>query len=149
MQNERNAATGNQSGSTLANSIRTVKLRRAGRTWLLVTTLAGLMHACSASPASSEGRYPEKKRPEPARSASDGEILGAQRQSPEDTLEGSLTNEHGAPNPHEERAEKNPEPEPCVEPRPDGTLPATSPSGIPTQRRCPLEPEPTAPAGER
>ena len=149
MQNERNAASGDQSGSTLAGSIRTAKVRRAPRTWLLITVIAGLIQACAASPASSEGRYPEKKRPEPARSASDGEILGAQRQSPEDTLEGSLTSEHAAPNPREEREEKTPEPEPCVEPGPDGTLPATSPSGIPTQRRCPLKPEATPPASER
>jgi hypothetical protein len=141
MQKERNAVGGIHSSRILAG-----KVRRAARIWLTVTALAGLIQACSASPAGSEGRYPEKKRPEPARSASDGEILGAQKQSPEETLEGSLTNEHAAPNPRDEREEKSAQPEPCVEPRPDGTLPATSPSGIPTQRRCPLKPtlEPAA-----
>jgi len=143
MQNERNAASGIQSGSISAG-----KVRRAARTWLVLTACAGLLQACSASPGGTEGRYPEKKRPEPARSASDGEVLGAQKQSPEETLEGSLTNTHAAPNPRDEREEKSPPPEPCVEPNPDGTLPATSPSGIPTQRRCPLKPGPAPAADE-
>ena len=50
----------------------------------------------AASPREAE-RYPEKKRPEPLRSASDGEVMGANEQSPEDTLEGSPTNLHAAP----------------------------------------------------
>lgn len=54
-----------------------------------------LAQACAGS-AGDSSRYPEKKRPEPARSASDGEILGANRQAPEDTLEASVTNQHGA-----------------------------------------------------
>jgi hypothetical protein len=143
MQQKHSAARDKQSGSgkRVAGNV-----SRATRTWLLVTALAGLVQACSSSPGLSE-RYPEKKRPEPARSASDGEILGAQKQSPEDTLEGSLTNEHAAPNPRDEREEKPPPPEPCVDPNPDGTLPATTPSGIPTQRRCPLKPS-APPAGE-
>lgn len=41
-------------------------------------------------------RYPERKRPEPLRSASDGDVMGAQNQSPEDTLEASPTNLHPA-----------------------------------------------------
>lgn len=145
MQKERNAPSGAQSASGLQNG----KVKRATPTWLLVTACAALIQACS--PAASGSRYPEKKRPEPARSASDGEILGAQRQSPEDTLEGSLTNEHAAPNPRDEQdaEKKSLEPEPCVEPRADGTLPATTPSGIPTQRRCPLKPQATPAAGER
>jgi hypothetical protein len=57
-----------------------------------------LLAGCSASSSpAEEPRYPEKRRPEPARSASDGEVLGAHGQSPEDTLEGSPTNEHPAP----------------------------------------------------
>lgn len=144
MQNERNAAIGFQSGTLLARSSH----RQLGRACLVVA-LAGLLQACAGSPGGSEGRYPEKKRPEPARSASDGEVLGAQQQSPEDTLEGSLTNEHAAPNPREEREGHSLEAEPCVEPRADGTLPATSASGIPTQRRCPLKPEAIPEAGER
>ncbi len=57
-----------------------------------------LLAGCGASSSpAEEPRYPEKKRPEPARSASDGEVLGAHGQSPEDTLEGSPTNEHPAP----------------------------------------------------
>lgn len=124
-------------------------MQKATHSWLLVTACAGLLlQACAGSGTLNE-RYPEKKRPEPARSASDGEILGAQRQSPEDTLEGSLTNEHAAPNPREERDERVPQAEePCVEPRADGTLPATSPSGVPTTRRCPLKPEPIPGASE-
>jgi hypothetical protein len=56
-----------------------------------------LAQACAGADSGGESsRYPEKKRPEPARSASDGEILGANRQAPEDTLEASVTNEHGA-----------------------------------------------------
>lgn len=59
---------------------------------------AGVLTACSAPPSGGEEpRYPEKRRPEPLRSASDGEVMGANRQSPEDTLEGSPTNEHPAP----------------------------------------------------
>jgi len=62
--------------------------------------------ACSAA-ATSE-RYPERKRPDAPRSASDDEVLGASRQDPADTLEGSLTTEHAAPrSPHaEEHAEE-------------------------------------------
>lgn len=62
--------------------------------------------ACGAA-ATSE-RYPERKRPDAPRSASDDEVLGASRQDPADTLEGSLTTEHAAPrSPHaEEHAEE-------------------------------------------
>ena len=66
----------------------------------LVSTLAlsAALAGCSApAGGNEEPRYPEKKRPEPLRSASDGEVMGANRQSPEDTLEGSPTNEHPAP----------------------------------------------------
>lgn len=52
---------------------------------------------CAGSPEpAAEPRYPEKRRPPPLRSASDGEILGADRVPPEDRLEASPTNEHPA-----------------------------------------------------
>ena len=63
--------------------------------WICV---ALALAACGASSGKNEEpRYPEKRRPPPARSASDGEVLGAHGQSPEDTLEGSPTNLHPAP----------------------------------------------------
>lgn len=40
---------------------------------------------------------PSARRPEPARSAGDGEIMGADHQSPSDAIETSLTNEHPGP----------------------------------------------------
>ncbi|MEY2929455.1 MAG: hypothetical protein RL033_204 [Pseudomonadota bacterium] len=49
----------------------------------------------SAEPAA-EPRYPEKRRPPPLRSASDGEIMGADGVPPEDRLEASPTNQHPA-----------------------------------------------------
>jgi len=61
---------------------------------LLLAALA--LAACTPSQGTEEPRYPEKRRPPPLRSASDGEIMGANRQSPEDTLEGSPTNLHPA-----------------------------------------------------
>ena len=57
--------------------------------------LPALGCAGSAEP-SAEPRYPEKRRPPPLRSASDGEILGADGVAPEDRLEASPTNEHPA-----------------------------------------------------
>jgi hypothetical protein len=77
--------------------------------------------ACAGGAAGTSDRYPEKKRPEPAQSASDGEVLGASKQSPSDTLEGSLTNEHAAPgSPHAEEpsnvaAHERLEQEECIE----------------------------------
>lgn len=54
--------------------------------------------ACRPAPVNNgEPRYPEKRRPPELRSASDGEVMGANRQSIDDTLEGSPTNEHPAP----------------------------------------------------
>lgn len=75
--------------------------------------------ACAGGAGVSE-RYPEKKRPDAPRSASDGEVLGASQQNPADTLEGSLTNEHAAPrSPHAEepaeRAHERLEYEACIE----------------------------------
>jgi hypothetical protein len=64
------------------------------------TRLAGLamvgllLAACASNRASMQ---PQPRQPEPARSAADGEIIGANRQAPEDTIEGSVTNEHPAP----------------------------------------------------
>jgi hypothetical protein len=66
---------------------------RSGAAWILA---ALALAACTPSQGSEEPRYPEKRRPPPLRSASDGEIMGANRQSPEDTLEGSPTNLHPA-----------------------------------------------------
>ena len=63
----------------------------------MAAALALVLAACAGgSGTKEESRYPEKRRPPPLRSASDGEIMGANRQSPEDTLEGSPTNLHPA-----------------------------------------------------
>lgn len=120
--------------------LQSARVTSARHPWLCVLAF-GLVQACSG--ATSAGRYPEKKRPEPARSASDGEILGAQGQSPEDTLEASLTNEHAAPNPrkedHDERAGDS---EPCAERQPAGTAgmaPAETGTGK-ARRRCRPDP---------
>ena len=70
---------------------------------IVVATLA--LAACGgATVTGTNERYPEKKRPEALRSASDGEVLGAHQQDPADTLDASLTNEHpAAGSPHSER----------------------------------------------
>jgi hypothetical protein len=52
--------------------------------------------ACGAPPTAAEPRYPEKKRPETLRSASDDKVMGAQDQNPSDMLEVVPTNEHPA-----------------------------------------------------
>lgn len=60
--------------------------------------LALVLAACGGNAGTNEEpRYPEKRRPATLRSASDGEVMGAGGQSPEDTLEGSATNLHAAP----------------------------------------------------
>ena len=60
--------------------------------------IAWALAACGGSAGlNEEPRYPEKRRPATLRSASDGEVMGANGQSPEDTLEGSPTNLHPAP----------------------------------------------------
>ena len=67
--------------------------------WLLALGgVAVSVQSCASSPSAwnESSRYPEKKRPEPARSASDGEILGANKQDPADTLEVLPTNQHAA-----------------------------------------------------
>jgi hypothetical protein len=71
--------------------------RSAARTMSGLIGLALALAACAPSPINEEPRYPEKRRPPPLRSASDGEVMGANGQSPEDTLEGSPTNLHPAP----------------------------------------------------
>jgi hypothetical protein len=57
--------------------------------------LAALVLGCGGSDRSS--LQPQTRQPERPRSASDGEVIGANGQAPEDTLEGSLTNEHPPP----------------------------------------------------
>ena len=80
----------------------------AGTQALRLAVLLAWASACAGGGAGASERYPEKKRPEALRSASDGEVMGASQQAPADTLEGSLTNEHAAPrSPHaEEHAEE-------------------------------------------
>jgi hypothetical protein len=86
----------------------------------------GLLAALAlAACAGGMDTVPESRaqRAEPARSASDGEVLGANRQSPQDTLEGSLTNEHAAPS-HEgpaAEAHQRLDTEECIEN--DGRIP--------------------------
>lgn len=109
-----------------------------------------VLGGCSApAGGSEEPRYPEKKRPEPLRSASDGEVMGANRQSPEDTLEGSPTNEHPAPGWAVEDGKLVPDREkkggaPPSAPAPSGNAasPAT-PSGAapPEQEDCVKDPK--------
>jgi hypothetical protein len=97
---------------------------RSNRVGLLLGQCFGValgLVACAGGAAGTNDRYPEKKHPEPARSASDDEVLGASEQSPSDTLEGSLTNEHSAPrSPHAEEppnvaAHERLEEEECIE----------------------------------
>lgn len=82
---------------------------RSNRVGTLLARCLGLALAlagCAGGASGTNERYPEKRRPEAPRSASDGEVLGASRQDPADTLEGSLTNEHSAPRaPHAEEPE--------------------------------------------
>lgn len=78
---------------------------RVGWSGALLVGLAAVapLAGCAAGGGTSE-RYPEKKRPEPLRSASDGQIMGADQISPEDRLEVSPTNEHAAAtSPHAEQ----------------------------------------------
>jgi hypothetical protein len=87
----------------------------------LAAVFAVALSACAGASAGTSERYPEKKRPEPPRSASDGKVLGAQEQDPADTLDASLTNEHGAPRspkaelPPNEAAHQRLEREECFE----------------------------------
>jgi len=101
-------ATGRQAprsaGEVLA-AVRRAAERREGagafRGWRQRATSLGcaalvlLMQSCAGGDSVGESaRYPEKKRPEPLRSASDGEIMGADGVSPDDRLEGSATPQH-------------------------------------------------------
>ena len=82
--------------------------------------LAISLTACAGGGAGTNDRYPDN-RPEAPRSASDDEVLGASRQDPADTLEGSLTTEHAAPRsphagePEAEAAHERLEYEQCIE----------------------------------
>jgi hypothetical protein len=70
---------------------------------LLVVAAFAITSCAGAAPTTNE-RYPENKRPEAPRSASDDEVMGAHEQDPADTLDASLTNEHAAArSPHAER----------------------------------------------
>jgi hypothetical protein len=108
--------------------------------------LPTVLWGCAAGSLGSGDRYPEEKRPDAPRSASDGEVLGAQRQDPSDTLEGSLTNEHGAPtSPHAEESEAEAaheqlDYEDCIEAEKAAANPAPGAEG---RRRpvCPPPPE--------
>jgi hypothetical protein len=71
--------------------------RGAARALSGLIGIALALAACAPAAGKEEPRYPEKRRPPPLRSASDGEVMGANGQSPEDTLEGSPTNLHPAP----------------------------------------------------
>lgn len=113
--------------------------------------LAVAVLACgSVSPPSEGSRYPDKRRPEPARSASDGEVLGANRQAPEDTLEGSATTAHpgpgwemenGVPVPKKERRGAPTDSRDCVPASEAATLASTDP-----RRNKPVCPPEAAPA---
>jgi hypothetical protein len=113
--------------------------------------LLPLLAGCSA-PAShgEEPRYPEKKRPEPLRSASDGEVMGANRQSPEDTLEGSPTNEHPAPGWAVEEGKLVPDREKKGGAPPPAAAPANTAPPAASPAVAPPEPEDCvkAPAGK-
>jgi hypothetical protein len=99
--------------------------------------------ACGTAAPPAGPRHPEKKAPEAARSASDGEVLGAHGQSPSDTLEGSPTNEHAAPGWSGEAATPlapgagEPEPEDCLEAPKQQPGAAVSPAGDKKKRPCP------------
>jgi hypothetical protein len=99
-----------------------------------------VLSACAGANTATSERYPEKKRPEAPRSASDDKVLGAQEQDPADTLDASLTNEHPAPrSPHAEQpneaAHERLELEECVE---ANAKPSASSSGAPRRRPvCP------------
>ncbi len=78
--------------------IRVPRFAAVAGAWVAGFALAASAAGCGGAAGASSERYPEN-RPEPARSASDGEVLGAHEQSPEDTLDASLTNLHPAARP--------------------------------------------------
>jgi hypothetical protein len=106
--------------------------------------------ACGGGAAES-GRYPEQKRPDAPRSASDGEVLGASQQNPADTLEASLTNQHGAAHsPHAEEpadaAHERLEYERCLEQNKPG---AATPGAATPGAAAPAAAGGTTPAARR
>lgn len=74
---------------TLASGLRKLRGAAAGIACASLT-----LAACATNRAS---MMPQPRQPEPTRSAADGEIIGANRQTPGDTLEASVTNAHPAP----------------------------------------------------
>lgn len=132
-------------GSLLRGAVpfRGVLLGRA----LLGGVLLGSVLSCAGGAANTGDRYPEEKGPEAPISASDGEVLGAHEQDPADTLEGSLTNEHGAArSPHaEEPAEEAHERldyEECVRANEQASKAALTPGAEARKKAvCPPPPE--------
>lgn len=121
---------------------------------LLLGVLCLWLAACGgpAAPGEQSARYPEKRRPEPARSASDDQVLGAHGQDPGATLDNSATPERLAPGWAIEGGKlvRHPEVEPdshgtisseaCPKPPGAGGTAATPPAGAPARKRgnpCP------------
>lgn len=110
---------------------------------LAAVLLAAMLLACAGGAGDTNGRYPEKKRPEAPISASDGKVLGASEQDPSDTLDASLTNEHGAARSphaeeHAEEAHERLEREQCVEANDAAVKAEAAPGGQPRKRPlCP------------
>ena len=122
-----------------------VALARAAVSCASVSYLAALgLVGCAGASQQETERYPEKKRPEPLRSASDGEVMGANQQSPEDTLEGSLTTGHAAPKgprAEAEEAHQRLEHEECEEANQKPVPSAAVPSAPPKKKKlCPPAP---------
>jgi hypothetical protein len=111
-------------------------------------SLAALLLACAGGAGGTNGRYPEEKRPEAPISASDGKVLGASEQDPSDTLDASLTNEHGAARSphaeeHAEEAHERLEREECVEANDAAVKAEAAPGAQPRKRPlCPPAPTP-------
>jgi hypothetical protein len=109
--------------------------------------LGALLLACAGGAAGTSGRYPEEKRPDAPISASDGKVLGASEQDPSDTLDASLTNEHGAArSPHAEEpaeeAHERLEYDECVQANEAAAKAEAAPGAEPRKR--PLCPPPAA-----
>lgn len=106
-------------------------------------SLGALLLACAGGAAGTGDRYPEAKRPGAPISASDGKVLGASEQDPSDTLEASLTNEHGAArSPHAEEAadeaHERLEHDECVEANQAAAKAEAAPGAEPRKRQlCP------------
>ena len=115
---------------------------------IFLASLGALLVACAGGAGGTNGRYPEEKRPEAPISASDGKVLGASEQDPSDTLDASLTNEHGAMrSPHAEEpaeeAHERLEREECVEANEAAAKAEAAPGAEPRKR--PLCPPPATP----